>query len=66
LHSEEVLQRIYEAFQDKVLHSVISRSIKLPDSTVAAVPITIFAPEHKTAKEYREVARELIAKGVVA
>jgi len=66
LHSEEVLQRIYEAFQDCVLHSVISRSIKLPDSTVAAVPITIFAPEHKTAKEYREVARELIAKGVVA
>ncbi|RFT32965.1 chromosome partitioning ATPase, partial [Bifidobacteriaceae bacterium NR019] len=51
---------------DRVLHSVISRSIKLPDSTVAAVPITIFAPEHKTAKEYREVARELIAKGVVA
>lgn len=66
LHNEEVLQRIYEAFQDRVLHSVISRSIKLPDSTVAAVPITIFAPEHKTAKEYREVARELIAKGVVA
>ena len=66
LHSEEVLQRIYEAFQGRVLHSVISRSIKLPDSTVAAVPITIFAPEHKTAKEYREVARELISKGVVA
>lgn len=66
LHSEEVLQRIYEAFQGRVLHSVISRSIKLPDSTVAAVPITIFAPEHKTAKEYREVARELISNGVVA
>ena len=65
LHSEEVLQRIYEAFQGRVLHSVISRSIKLPDSTVAAVPITIFAPEHKTAKEYREVARELISNGVV-
>lgn len=65
LHSEEVLQRIYEAFQGCVLHSVISRSIKLPDSTVAAVPITIFAPEHKTAKEYREVARELISNGVV-
>ena len=66
LHCEEVLQRIYEAFQDKVFHTVISRSIKLPDSNVAAAPITYFAPEHKTSKEYREVTRELIARGVVA
>lgn len=66
LHCEEVLQRIYEAFQGKVFHSVISRSIKLPDSTVAAAPITIYAPSHKTAKEYREVARELIANDIVA
>ena len=66
LHSDEVLQRIYEAFKGKVLHSIISRSIKLPDATVAGKPITMFAPEHKTAKEYREVARELIARGIVA
>ena len=66
LHCDEVLQRIYEAFQGKVFHSVISRSIKLPDSTVAAAPITIYAPTHKTAKEYREVARELIFQGVIA
>jgi len=66
LHCDEVLQRIYEAFQNKVFHSVISRSIKLPDATVAAAPITIYAPNHKTAKEYREVSRELIAKGIVA
>ena len=66
LHCDEVLQRIYEAFQGKVFHSVISRSIKLPDSTVAAAPITIYAPNHNTAKEYREAARELIAQGIVA
>ena len=66
LHSDEVLQRIYEAFKGKVLHSIISRSIKLPDATVAGEPITMVAPEHKTAKEYREVARELIARGIVA
>ena len=66
LNCDEVLQRIYEAFQGKVFHSVISRSIKLPDSTVAAAPITIYAPNHKTAKEYREVARELIFQGVIA
>ncbi|MDF7664117.1 AAA family ATPase [Bifidobacterium sp. ESL0763] len=65
LHCEEVLQRIHEAFQGKVFHSVISRSIKLPDSNVAAAPITIYAPNHKTAKEYRQTARELIARGIV-
>ncbi|RBP98776.1 ParA family protein [Bifidobacterium xylocopae] len=66
LHSDEVLQRIYEAFQDKVFHSVITRSIKLPDATVSGVPITMYAPQHKTAKEYREVARELLARRIVA
>ncbi len=66
LHSEEVLQRIYEAFHDKVLHSIISRSIKLPDANVAAEPITMYAPTHKTAKEYREVCRELVTRGIVA
>ncbi|MDY5368335.1 ParA family protein, partial [Bifidobacterium sp.] len=55
-----------EAFGDKVFHTVISRSIKLPDATVAAAPITIYAPNHKTAQEYREVAREMVARGVVA
>lgn len=66
LHSEEVLDRIYEAFADKVFHTVITRSIKLPDATIAAAPITMYAPQHKTAKEYREVAREMVARGVVA
>lgn len=66
LHCDEVMQRIYEAFGDKVFHSVISRSIKLPDANVAAAPITYYAHNHKTAREYREVARELIAKGIVA
>lgn len=65
-HSKEVLDRIYEAFGDKVFHTVISRSIKLPDATVAAAPITVYAPQHKVAKEYREVTREIIARGIVA
>ena len=56
LHCEEVCQRIYEAFSEKVFHTFISRSIKLPDSTVAAAPVVVYAPEHKTSKEYREVA----------
>lgn len=64
-HASEVLERLYEAFGDKVFHTVISRSVKLPDATVAAAPITEFSPSHKVAKEYREVVREMIAKGIV-
>ena len=66
LHCEEVYQRVQEAFPGKVFNTVISRSIKLPDSNVAATPITFYAPNHKTAKEYREVGRELIARHIVA
>ncbi|KFI81472.1 ParA family protein [Bifidobacterium psychraerophilum] len=66
LHSEEVLQRIFEAFKGKVFHTVITRSIKLPDATVSGAPISMYAPTHKTSKEYREVARELISRGIVA
>lgn len=58
LHSDEVLQRIYEAFGDKVFHSVISRSIKLPDANVAAAPITFFAHNHKTAKSTARSPRD--------
>ena len=66
LHCEEVYERIEEAFSGKVLNTVISRSIKLPDSNVAAAPITFYSPNHKTAKQYREVGRELIARHIVA
>lgn len=66
LHSREVLDRLVETFGDKVLHSVISRTVKFPDASVAAEPITIFAPEHKAAESYRELARELIQRGSIA
>ena len=67
LHAEEVVQRIYDAFPGKVFHTVISRSIKIADASVAAKPITMFSPQHAVQrKEYREVAREIVAQGIVA
>jgi chromosome partitioning protein len=66
LHSREVLERVVETFGDRVLETVISRTVKFPDASVAALPITRFAPEHHAALAYRQLARELIARGVVA
>jgi chromosome partitioning protein len=66
LHSREVLQRVVEAFGPQVLETVIGRSVKLPDASVAAEPVTMFAPEHAVTESYRQLARELIARGAVA
>ena len=66
LHSREVLERVVEAFGDQVLETVIGRTVKFPDASVAAAPITTFAPEHSAADAYRQLARELIARGAVA
>jgi len=62
LHSREVVNRVYEAFGDTLLHTVIGRTVKFPDATVAAEPITEFAPTHPGANAYRQLARELIAR----
>ena len=56
LHSREVLERVVDAFGDKVLETVITRTVKFPDATVAATPITEFAPEHPASRAYRQLA----------
>ena len=43
LHSREVVARVVEAFGDNVFHTVISRTVKFPDASVAAEPITTYA-----------------------
>ncbi len=66
LHSREVLERVVETFGDRVFETVINRTVKFPDASVAASPITEFAPEHAAAESYRQLARELIFRGAVA
>jgi chromosome partitioning protein len=66
LHSREVLERVVDAFGDKVLETVIGRTVKFPDASVAGSPITQFAPEHPAAHAYRQLARELVFRGAVA
>ena len=62
LHTREVLARVVDAFGDQVFHTVINRTIKFPDATVAGEPITVFAPTSPAAEAYRQLARELIAR----
>ncbi|MGO0577312.1 ParA family protein [Ornithinimicrobium panacihumi] len=63
LHSREVVRSVVDHFQDTVFHTVISRTIKFPDATLAAEPITSYATTHAGAEAYRQLARELISRG---
>src|SRR5690554_4268753 len=51
LHAQEVVERVRERFGDAVTESMIHRTIKFPDATVAAEPITTFAPKHAGAEQ---------------
>nr|WP_298805440.1 AAA family ATPase [uncultured Pseudokineococcus sp.] len=66
LHSREVVARVVDAFGDDVFHTVVARTVKFPDATVAAEPITSYASSHPAAAAYRQLARELIARGDAA
>ena len=63
LHAREVIASVVDAFGETVFDTVINRTVKFPDATVAAEPITTFAPSHRGADSYRRLARELIARG---
>ena len=63
LHSREVVRSVVDHFDDLVFHTVISRTVKFPDATLAAEPITSYASTHAGAEAYRQLARELISRG---
>ncbi|WP_281964083.1 ParA family protein [Serinicoccus marinus] len=63
LHSREVVRSVVDHFGDTVFHTVISRTVKFPDATLAAEPITTYASTHSGAEAYRQLARELVARG---
>jgi chromosome partitioning protein len=66
LHSREVIERLVDAFGETVLHTVIGRTVKFPEATVVAQPITRYASGHAGAEAYRQLARELVARGRIA
>ena len=59
LHSREVMERLVQAWGDKVFHTVIRRTVKFSDSTVAGEPITSYASNSTGAEAYRQLAKEV-------
>jgi len=62
LHSREVMDRLVQAWGDTVFHTVIRRTVKFSDSTVAGEPITTYAGTSRGADSYRQLAREVLAR----
>jgi chromosome partitioning protein len=62
LHGREVFARVVEAFGDSVFDSVISRTVRFPETTVAGEPITTWAPTSNGANSYRTLALEVLAR----
>src|SRR5260370_613063 len=62
LHTREVLASMVNGFGDKVFHTVINRTVRFPDATVAGEPITSFDSGSMGAHSYRELAKEVLER----
>jgi len=60
VNSREVMARVLERFGDLVFDTVISRTVRFPETSVAGEPITSWAPKSAGAEAYRSLAREVI------
>jgi chromosome partitioning protein len=60
VHAREVLEEIRSVFGDKVFDVVIYKSIRFAEASVASQAIVEYAKEHKGARAYKKLARELI------
>lgn len=58
-HSKEVLTTLQKKYPGQILKTVIPQTIKLPDSTMAGFPITVFNTNSPAAMAYRELAKEI-------
>ena len=60
LHAREVMARVVEVFGEVVYDTVINRTVRFPETSVAGEPITTWAPKSAGAEAYRSLAREVI------
>ena len=60
VNAREVMSRVLERFGDLVFDTVITRTVRFPETSVAGEPITSWAPKSTGAQAYRALAREVI------
>ncbi|HYQ35613.1 MAG TPA: ParA family protein [Mycobacterium sp.] len=60
VNAREVMARVVERFGDLVFDTVITRTVRFPETSVAGEPITTWAPKSAGAIAYRALACEVI------
>ena len=60
VNAREVMARVLERFGDLVFDTVITRTVRFPETSVVGEPITSWAPKSGGAQAYRALAREVI------
>ncbi|MCW2660908.1 MAG: soj [Mycobacterium sp.] len=60
VNAREVMARVVQRFGDLVFDTVITRTVRFPETSVAGEPITTWAPRSTGAIAYRALAREFI------
>lgn len=63
-HAREVMSRVVEVFGEQVFDTVITRTVRFPETSVAGEPIIRWAPSSQGAQQYRNLAREVIERTV--
>jgi len=64
LHSSEVSEELLQVFGPEVVFdSVIKRTIRFADSTLAGTPLILFDPKSEGAESYRKLTEEVLAHG---
>ncbi|MGD7003690.1 ParA family protein [Corynebacterium halotolerans] len=61
-HAREVMSRVVEVFGDRVFDTVITRTVRFPETSVAGEPITTWAPKSQGADQYRSLALEVLER----
>ncbi|WP_304503690.1 ParA family protein [Corynebacterium lemuris] len=61
-HAREVMSRVVEVFGDRVFDSVITRTVRFPETSVAGEPIITWAPNSQGAEQYRHLALEVLER----
>ena len=64
-HAREVMSRVVDYFGDQVFDTVITRTVRFPETSVAGEPITSWAPTSQAAQQYRNLAKEVIERSTV-
>lgn len=60
IHSRQALERLKEAFPDKVFSVVIPHTVKIPEANTLKETILEYLPTHKASMAFRELAKEVI------